>query len=870
MPLVVTVMRCALADAKLEELAALFACGDDYTCNGVGVCQWRPPLNEELRVTTRFGTFAEGAGSGCICNEGFAGQICQVTCPRGNTTTAETPNGTRVLQGKVCSGKLAGVCSPLNGTCLCTKENDREHVGVSCTNQCPRGTETCVRTRLGITECTPQVCSGMDIVSSCPEPYRISYTEEPYFAPWPCEPIYMDDTMQVVRHYQSKRGVCEFKQNATLNPVLDDLGCHETHAFKERCRDGSKDPYTGLSIGQTSCRCRYDVRGWNCTLDCPKDELGRICSLNGTCTEEAICICVAGYYGRTCEYKILNDTYMQYPHDATQVVTKFEARICSEGPKRQKSCRFDLDCGYDCAPGLTNCFQGWTALGTIPGPSGDELIGVDYDRCRDATGFCRRKRVFNCRNVEVCNYGPDDPRTEDYFPCIASDWQAYDANPKEAVANGYLPFPCDYASDCQWDLRNCTRDSDEPRACIPTFSVNSATFDTSTRITVRPPLGEVVGGLTLQVSPSQVLELRYEQSRHPDAPASLIDRCQNQACYPPYPTARTLPSMSSGNWIWNIIGFPPQQNTTVREHLVMMYGGAGRPATNIVMITNAKTLLEEPEIVTQQAISSEVWRWNHSTTEPHEPVFLQVYKYSHPRKAYGGVYDKGMEFGHWRLDSPTPFEERSAIPPKRYGHSLTLINGGLSALLFGGYSTVCADYCKDLWEYHLVEKRWSFKNMTPAASINPVYTTSWDVMNQQNLTEWRTPPKRWQHTMTVRSETSIVLFGGFFTQGIGEGWLNDVWEYTFAKAPQTLACVNYDVGKGSNYIPASCPDQLSDLGYWTLHYNQTHHVKDDVEYENEPNAPMIQPRRGHAAAFVNGFLYVFGGQVQFIPHSQIS
>ena len=43
---------------------------------------------------------------------------------------------------------------------------------------------------------------------------------------------------------------------------------------------------------------------------------------------------------------------------------------------------------------------------------------------------------------------------------------------------------------------------------------------------------------------------------------------------------------------------------------------------------------------------------------------------------------------------------------QRYGHTLVSFNHTRKLYLFGGYSTICADYCKDLWEYEIDTNTW--------------------------------------------------------------------------------------------------------------------------------------------------------------------
>lgn len=90
--------------------------------------------------------------------------------------------------------------------------------------------------------------------------------------------------------------------NCTWNDTLALAGTW-CHPHFPQCRDPNHK-----SFG-VRCECRSDTRGPSCSIDCPKDPLGRVCSNNGTCDISGKCICNHMVEGSYCQYGMLNDTY---------------------------------------------------------------------------------------------------------------------------------------------------------------------------------------------------------------------------------------------------------------------------------------------------------------------------------------------------------------------------------------------------------------------------------------------------------------------------------------------------------------------------------------------------------------------------------
>ena len=99
-------------------------------------------------------------------------------------------------------------------------------------------------------------------------------------------------------------------------------------------------------------------------------------------------------------------------------------------------------------------------------------------------------------------------------------------------------------------------------------------------------------------------------------------------------------------------------------------------------------------------------------------------------------------------------EEGTAMPVKRAGHSLTIIDsdGDSTILLFGG--------CDNL----PTNETWLFED------------GSWS-----KLSPAKAPPKRWRHTACMFHGTKVAIFGGFDeTSRLNDTWVFDLqsksWE----------------------------------------------------------------------------------------------
>jgi len=172
------------------------------------------------------------------------------------------------------------------------------------------------------------------------------------------------------------------------------------------------------------------------------------------------------------------------------------------------------------------------------------------------------------------------------------------------------------------------------------------------------------------------------------------------------------------------------------------------------------------------------------------------------------------------------------IPPKRSGHSFITLGDQSAVIMYGGYSTVCADYCNDFWHLDTKTRIWTFLNMSDAPS--PRFVSDAEYVERYGLGAKSLPPKyspapsrRWLHSMAAINETSVALFGGYWSQNKVFYFMNDLWIYT----------VKFRL------TPDSQIRFADNIGLWH-----------EVDRSNWGNYSSTVPpgRRGHISAFING------------------
>merc|ERR1711959_624977 len=116
-----------------------------------------------------------------------------------------------------------------------------------------------------------------------------------------------------------------------------------------------------------------------------------------------------------------------------------------------------------------------------------------------------------------------------------------------------------------------------------------------------------------------------------------------------------------------------------------------------------KTKQEFPELVTQQFSYQQIFYWNHTANwdpeDPHTPNELHWEKMKH-QCYYTDNWGVRVIFDCAEQD------EAYYVPVKRFGHSLITLGDQKSMILYGGYSTICADYRNDLWHYNMDTRIW--------------------------------------------------------------------------------------------------------------------------------------------------------------------
>lgn len=104
------------------------------------------------------------------------------------------------------------------------------------------------------------------------------------------------------------------------------------------------------------------------------------------------------------------------------------------------------------------------------------------------------------------------------------------------------------------------------------------------------------------------------------------------------------------------------------------------------------------------------------------------------------------------------------VPQKRSGHSMITLGDQSGIILYGGYSTICADYCNDMWHLNTNTFIWTFVNMSDAP--RPRYVSAEEYVERyafgavpEPALAYPSPSRRWQHSMAAINGTCVALFG---------------------------------------------------------------------------------------------------------------
>jgi N-acetylneuraminic acid mutarotase len=174
-------------------------------------------------------------------------------------------------------------------------------------------------------------------------------------------------------------------------------------------------------------------------------------------------------------------------------------------------------------------------------------------------------------------------------------------------------------------------------------------------------------------------------------------------------------------------------------------------------------------------------------------------------------------------------------PAERWFHGAAAFNDS-TMIVFGGFGPLCGDYCNDVWLFDFSDNTWT------------------EMMELGNSVSG--PGKRFKFS-TVVVQQIMYVFGGFrlwhgfahensvendwssFGQYPRGGFLNDLWAYDKSKNSWTNVSEQ-----------AECPTITAD--------EQLIEVECVVEW---PSA-----RAGHAAAVLDGTIFVHGGHRTFFPY----
>jgi len=304
-------------------------------------------------------------------------------------------------------------------------------------------------------------------------------------------------------------------------------------------------------------------------------------------------------------------------------------------------------------------------------------------------------------------------------------------------------------------------------------------------------------------------------------------------------TPRRFGALTGVTWYWEGWDDEIEVVTHNNEYLGVFMGGVGQVKENEIMVFDPKTKLEFLERVTQQFSFQELYYWNH-TLKDRDPYTQELIERHWVQMTHQCFY----EYGGQRVVAPCAQDELTYyVPMKRFGHSLITMGDQKSIIIYGGYSTICADYCNDMWHFDVATRLWTFINMTWVPSPRYVsqeeYVTLYGLNAPIQYADYTgpIPSKRWLHTMCAVNETSVILFGGYYTASKQYYFMNDLWIYTL------------------NILPTP-----SNPGRFGENQNLWQRVN-DTNWGKLPGTGVPPGRRHHIAAYIDNRLYVYGGQI---------
>jgi len=309
--------------------------------------------------------------------------------------------------------------------------------------------------------------------------------------------------------------------------------------------------------------------------------------------------------------------------------------------------------------------------------------------------------------------------------------------------------------------------------------------------------------------------------------------------------------MTSVNWHWLGWNDFHEHEFVQEENLALCFGGVGKAEENEIMVFDPKTGDQFPEVVTQQFSYQQMLYWNHTrgqgllkTLSGSEDLefedpdnFGPKWEVMAPQCYYINNFGKRVIFDCTEADTAY------FVPSKRIGHSFVTLNTRKDMIVYGGYSTICADYCNDLWHFNLDTRIWTFLNMSNVPSPRYLdeieYTQLYglDVPPQEYVMTGPTPSKRWQHCMCPMGDKGIIMHGGYYSENKVYKFLDDVWIYSLDILPTPSNPSRYGENKA----------------LWSY--------ANDTYWGTQPGTKRPHGRRAHVCAYINRKLYVHGGQV---------
>lgn len=239
------------------ERATQCVCNEGYIG---GSCQLTCPRGDDSSVCGGLGRGTcilndENAEAQCGCEDGFTGSVCQFSCPRD-------------AAGNICGDH--GKCVEHNGNtsppmCDC----DQGFTGPACQAQCPgllAGSPCSGHGQCAFGDLNQQTSNGSIDIETASE----SEVEE----------ATQDVVDQALNSSTSTPTRTLLAESLTLATDLDEE--------------------TLTSEGGATCACDVGFGGSGCEKVCLRDGNGMICSGHGTCTTDGECQCEVGFVGPSC------------------------------------------------------------------------------------------------------------------------------------------------------------------------------------------------------------------------------------------------------------------------------------------------------------------------------------------------------------------------------------------------------------------------------------------------------------------------------------------------------------------------------------------------------------------------------------------